>query len=171
MQTNIRHRKKGPQGLAILRYSVNSGDKKPVRRPPHPPGKEDIDWSLRHARRFVSRKVVDLPPANRTFVYLGTQNKQPNGRILWALNNISYTDPPSPVLHSIALGVYEDTREYVQQTWIPTPFNYAQNLTDAGLPIATKTGAQVVKVKKDEVIDWVFQNTVSLSGAGEIHPW
>lgn len=171
MQTNIRHRKKGPQGLAILRYSVNSGDEEPLRRPPNPPEKEDVDWSLRHARRFVSRKVVDLPSANRTFVYLGTQNKQPDGRLLWALNNISYTDPPSPVLHAVALGVHEDTRQYVQQTWIPKPFNYSQSLTEAGLPTATKTGAQVVKVKKDEVIDWVFQNTVSLSGADEIHPW
>eukprot|EP00178_Gracilaria_changii_P014574 TRINITY_DN40_c0_g1_i3.p1 TRINITY_DN40_c0_g1~~TRINITY_DN40_c0_g1_i3.p1 ORF type:complete len:481 (-),score=74.82 TRINITY_DN40_c0_g1_i3:1563-3005(-) len=171
MQTNIRHRSSGPRGLAILRYSTNSGAKEPLRRPPTPPEKDDITWSLMHARRFRSRTRTKLPAANRTFVFLGTQNQLPNERLVWALNNITYVDGPSPILHSVKLGVYRDTKTYVQQLQIPTPFDYTKSLSENGLPLAAKEGTQVVKVKKDEVIDWVFQNTVSLSGADEIHPW
>ncbi|KAI0556968.1 ascorbate oxidase [Gracilaria domingensis] len=171
MQTNIRHRKSGPRGLAILRYSNNSGANEPLRRPPTPPAYDDITWSLKHVRRFRSRRVTKIPPANRTFVYLGTQNRLPNERLVWALNNISYVDGPSPILHSIKMEVLRDTKTYVEQTTIPTPFDFTESLSDAGLSESAKVGTQVVKVKKDEVIDWVFQNTVALAGADEIHPW
>ncbi|CAN8063568.1 unnamed protein product [Agarophyton chilense] len=171
MQTNIRHRKTGPQGLAILRYTTNTGAKEPLRSPPSPPKYDNITWSLMHARRFRSRRVMKIPPANRTFVFLGTQNKLSNERLVWALNNISYVDGQSPILHSIKLEVDRDTKSYVEQTRIPTPFDYTKSLSKAGLSESAKVGTQVVKVAKNEVIDWVFQNTVSLSGADEIHPW
>lgn len=169
MQLHVRHRPTGPTGLAVLRYPSAGGDM-PAKGPARAPASDDVEWSLAHARRFRAREAVTLPAATRVLTYLGTQNAQADGRLVWALNNISYAETRTPVLHAVALGLPE-TRGYTEQTTIPEVFDYNLTLGEAGIATASEVGSQVVGVGKGEVVDFVFQNTRALNGAEEIHPW
>lgn len=172
MQLNIRHRKSGPIGRAILRYSNHSTQARyPTRPVPRSPGRNDMEWSLREVRKQKALTSSPLPVATRTISVLGTQNKQADGRIVWGINNISYVEPKTPVLHSVKLGVDQDTEKYVSREHIPIQFDYFRSLKDANLSEAAEEGTFVLKVRKDETIDFVFQNTVSLSNQLEVHPW
>lgn len=174
MQTNVRHRAAGPRGLAILRYSFAKKGNTTMPSRPVPetsPGRDDIQWSLAHARRFRSRRRTFVPPASRRFTYLGTQNRLDDGSLVWALNNITFKAPETPVLHSMAMGLDSQTNTFVEQTTIPTPFDYNLTLSQANFSIIAKSESQIVKIAKDEVVEFVFQNTRSLGGPAEIHPW
>lgn len=175
MQLNMRHRKNGPTGYGILRYSLPTTKKATPRQTPSTfPSRSDVNWSLRQARRLKSLSPVHhtMPSqAHRVVTVLGTQNRLGNpttGRLVWTMNNISFTEPKTPILHAVKLGIRQ---KYVSAPNIPTPFNYSLPLSKAGLPITARNGTNVLKVKLGEVVDFVFQNTVSLSGAEEVHPW
>lgn len=168
----MRLRTSGPRGLAILRYAhADQDEHRPRRNVPHPPEREDKDWSLRHARRYRAKKRVQLPPPSRTLVFLGTQNVAMDGRLVWAMNNVSYAAQSTPALHAIALDVEEETGLFVETTEIPTVFDYNRTLDEVGISNVTNTGTQVVKIALGEVVDFVFQNTRALGGADEVHPW
>lgn len=172
MQTNVRHRAKGPVGNAVLRYSINKKETKPFGKPElGSPDRDDFDWSLKHARRFRLKYPVKLPKPSRTFMYLGTQNNVKDGPKRWALNNISMEIPKTPLLHSMALDLKSEKKKWIYQSQIPTPFDYNLTLSQANLSESAKIGAQVLPVRKNEVVDFVFQNTRSLGGADEVHPW
>lgn len=172
MQINVRHRAKGPIGNAILRYSTNSKEKIPRGKPElGSPDREDLDWSLKHARKFKLKYPIKLPKPSRTFTYLGTQNDVTNGPKRWSLNNISMEVPKTPLLHSMALDLKSEKKKWIYQSQIPTRFDYNLTLSQAGLSESAKIGVQVLPIRKDEVVDFVFQNTRSLGGADEVHPW
>lgn len=172
MQTNVRHRATGERGLAILRYSnYKKSAKTPLRKPPKWPEREDIEWSLRHARRFKARFPVSLPKPTRQLSFLGTQNTLPDDRLVWSMNNISFEMPSTPILHSMALDLKSETKTWVAENQIPTRFDYNLTLDEADLTTIAKVGTQVIRLKKDEVVDILFQNTRALNGAEEIHPW
>ncbi|KAI0556525.1 ascorbate oxidase, partial [Gracilaria domingensis] len=152
MQTNIRHRKSGPRGLAILRYSNNSGANEPLRRPPTPPAYDDITWSLKHVRRFRSRRVTKIPPANRTFV--------------WTFADSSlHQDGGAPRHKDIRrTNNYPDTVRL-----------HGESVRRRAVRVA-KVGTQVVKVKKDESRtvrpSLGVPKPVALAGrADESNPW
>jgi L-ascorbate oxidase len=179
MQTNVRHRTSGATGLAVLRYACAAKPRLPTLPTPATwPARNDTNWSLEHARRFkaigrVSQSGRDgrVPKPTRRFVYLGTQNRIPDGRLVWALNNISYEQPATPVLQALATKKTSATDAWVEQTSVPTPYDYNLTLAQANLSIIARRETQVVRVRKGEVVEFVFQNTRSLSGAPEIHPW
>jgi L-ascorbate oxidase len=171
IHSNIRHRSAGPSGLAVLRYS---GAKKAIPETVPAtsyPAWNDTAWSLTQARQYRSRQPIAVPQPDRRFVYLGTQNRLADGRLAWAMNNISYEPGDTPILQSITLDTVSEEAKWVEQTVIPTPFNYSKTLADNNLSIIARREIQVVKVKKDEVIEVVFQNTLALAGAAETHPW
>lgn len=87
------------------------------------------------------------------------------------MNNISYTEPGTPVLHAVKLEVNEETDKYVSQTSIPTKFDFFSSLQENGLSLSAKEGTHVIKVKRNEVIDFIFQNAVQLFGEPYLHPW
>lgn len=161
----------GPSGHAILRYSINSGDAKPLRNPSSFPDPHDAQWSLHQARQFRSLKRSKLPDSARILTVLGTINLLENGRGVWAVNNISYVPGASQLLQSLAFGIQSDMSKWVQQTTIPTVYDYNQTQPEAGLSIFTKTGTHVMKVNRDEVVDMVFQNARGLGGDSQFHPW
>lgn len=172
MQTNVRHRDSGEQGLAILRYSnYKPSAKTPLRKPRSWPPRDDIDWSLRHARRFKARFPVALPEATRRLSFLGSQLETGDDRLVWSINNITFETPSTPILHSMALDLKSETRKWVEQNQIPAPYDYNLTTDEAGFPRITNSGTQVIRLRKDEVVDIVFQNTRALNGAEEIHPW
>lgn len=167
----MRHRPTGERGLAILRYSVNDGSSEPVREPPLPPGREDVEWSLRHARHFRALTPSPLPRPSRVLTILGTQNSVPDGRLVWAMNNVSYTEPSTPLLHAMALDIRSEERKFVAVPDIPIVYDYNRTLSEEGLSKIAKEGTHVLPFEKDEVVDFVFQNARNLGGVDEIHPW
>jgi L-ascorbate oxidase len=171
IQTNVRHRATGPSGLAVLRYS-SANKTLPVAKPSTEwPAWNDTAWSLKQARQYKSRHPVAVPSADRRFVYLGTQNRLTDGRLAWALNNISYEPGNTPIIQALVLDTVSEESKWVEQTTIPTPFDYTKTLAENNLSIIARRETQVVKVRKDEVIEFVFQNTLALAGAAETHPW
>lgn len=172
MQINVHHRTSGPRGLAILRYSTADPNVSEPERPvPATPDRGDVQWSIQHARRYKALYPSPLPPATRTLTFLGTQNELPDGRLVWAMNNVSFLFPSTPTLHSVALNVRDEIKSWVEVAQIPTVFDYNLTLSEAGLTNVTTAGTHVVRLKKDEVVDFVFQNTRALNGADEVHPW
>lgn len=172
MQINVHHRVSGPRGLAILHYfTAGSKAKTPKRAVPEPPARDDVQWSLEHARSYKALFPARIPAAARTLTFLGTQNVLPSGRLVWAMNNVSFAFQPTPILHSLALDVEEERAKWVEVPQIPTVFDYNLTLGEAGLSDVAKLGTHVVKLEKDEVVDFVFQNTRALNGADEVHPW
>lgn len=171
IQNNVRHEDSGPRGLAILRYSVNSGEDKPKRAIPSFPGRLDLDWSLRLANRFESRNPVRLPQPKRTLTLLGTNNYKLDGSGGWAINNISLALPKIPLIHQLNLGLEEEMSKWMSESDIPEPYDYTKTLFEVGLSPFAKTGTHVEKFTKGEVVDIVFQNAVHLAGEDELHPW
>lgn len=175
IQANVRHRSKGVRGLAMLRYDFAEPlARKPSRVVPEDwPERDDTDWTLALARKMKSLDSVQVPKATRRFVYLGTQNRLTDGRLGWAMNNISYAEPASgtPVLHAAKFEIEGEMGSWVEQTQIPTVYNYSQSLGEADLSIIARKEQQIIKIAKDEVVDFVFQNTVTLGGVEEVHPW
>lgn len=169
MQLFVSHREvDGLQGFAILRYASRDPDATmPIRETPHIPDRGDnaVHWSLRQSRSLLAINPVEQVPktANRRFTILGTQNVLDDGRLGWAINNISYVDGGSPILHSVKLGVDVDTDSYVSRTEIPPDYDNTVGVA--------KTATHVIQVEKDEVVDFVFQNGPSLNGVIEVHPW
>lgn len=173
MQLNVWPYDENLRGFGVLQYSTAENDDLPTAVRPEWSIREDDAWSLRQARRQRAlRRVRDMPrTANRVFTVLSTVNIQDNGRITWAANNISFAYGGTPILHAVKLGIESETSQYVEQTSIPTVFDYSQTFADNGLPQTSNFGTQVIKVEKDEVVDMVFQNAVIFTGAALSHPW
>lgn len=171
MQLNVRHRPTGAKGLAILRYAGSQNAIPNTIPPSSSPGRDDIAWSLKLARSFKSLYPSQIPPADRRFTILGTQNRRVDGGLAWAMNNITYIEPATPVLHSLAFDIGSEKSTWVEQLTIPTRFDFTKTLEQNKLSNITNMGTHVMKVKKDEVIEVIFQNTLALNGAPEIHPW
>lgn len=172
MQLNMRHRKTGPMSYGILRYHTRGTvNAVPKRIMPPFPSRDDLNWSLRQARQLKSLHPAEIPrKVNRRITILGTQNRldYETGRMVWSINNISFIESETPILHAVKFSVRQP---YVSAPQIPTKYNYSKTLQDAGLPIVSKDGTQMFKFKQGEVVDFVFQNTKDLNGADEIHPW
>lgn len=172
MQLNMRHRKAGPESYGILHYRTPGTVKAvPKRNIPSFPSRDDLEWSLRQARRLKSLKPANIPrKVNRQITILGTQNRLrgERGRLVWSMNNISFIEPQIPILHAVKFMIRQP---YVRSPRIPTKFNFSKTLQDAGLPIVSKAGTQLLKFEVGEVVDFVFQNTVTLNGGDDIHPW
>ncbi len=172
IQTNVRHRKKGARGLAILRYSFARSQQRPSRPVPDDwPKRNDTAWSLAQARALVAKGVTHVPKPTHRIVLLGTQNRHIDGSLVWSMDNVSFVEQPTPLMQSVKLRIHEETKQWVQTTKIPRPFDYSKSLSQAGVSIMAKKGTNVVRVKKGEVVEVVLQNTLSLSGQEEIHPW
>lgn len=170
-----------PRGLHVLRYPDNSGEMYPNRRVPSPPEAEDVNWSIHQAQRVRSKKPSGCPlKADRRFTIVGTQGylnitDTPDGRILQnyaiSINNYSFLTPSTPVLHAVKFGIESETSKYVEQLTIPTEFDYLKQPTDSGISLQTSAKTQVIKVKKDEIVDFVFQNVLWPGVGAEVHPW
>lgn len=170
-----------PRGLHVLRYPDNSGEMYPKRRVPPPPKADDVAWSLHQVNRMRSKKPSGCPnKADRRFTIVGTQGylnitDTPDKTLLQnyaiTINNYSFLTPSTPVLHAVKFGIESETSKYVEQTTIPNEFDYLKQPAESGITLATEAKTQVMKVKKDEVVDFVFQNVLWPGLGAEVHPW
>lgn len=168
----VKHRDVGElYALAVMRYSNAAPSATKPRGEPyfHDEDASEIEetrWSLRLARAMRMRERQQVPRrADRTLSFMGTQNRLQDGRLGWALNNVSFGEEfgASPLLHSVKLGVKQDTDQYVEQSEIIADYDNVESIA--------LIGAHVVKVKLGEVVDFIFQNGATLSGEIETHPW
>lgn len=159
--------------FAILRYSTaKKGAVRPARDIPVYKIKNWPNWSLKQARRQRAKSIVRMPKkASRTITVVCTINFQPDGRVVWGINNITYVDAGAPLMHAVKMNIKKETNHFMQQTSIPTPFNYSRTFVQNNMTAVAKTGTQVIKVKKDEVVDFLFQNAIIFSGRKLAHPW
>lgn len=171
IQVNVRHEDTGERGLAVLRYSRNSGVVTPIRSPPAWPARHDLDWSLEHARNFKSRSPVSLSEPTRTLTVLGSNAFTPNGFGGWAINNISLELPSIPLIHQLHFNMSEEMSQWLSQPTIPLAYDYRKVVTDIGISPLSLAGVHVEEFQKDEVVDIVFQNAVNLGGFDQLHPW
>lgn len=174
---NVRGRKTStPTGLAVLQYDSVRARRRPLL--PHSPAPVSPLWndtaaSLAQARMIRARVGHEKAPplrSDRTVVILCTQNMV-QGRVKWALNNISYVARPTPVLAAFKYNIRGagfdsrpppdfPVRDY--DVFAPPPPQY-RNAT---------AGSPVYVFKQGSVVDVIVQNANTLTpNNSEIHPW
>ncbi|OAE31495.1 hypothetical protein AXG93_1670s1130 [Marchantia polymorpha subsp. ruderalis] len=160
-------------GLAVLQYVNTSGE--PSTPAPVSPRWNDYAYSVAKARQYLARKefIVPLPQRgpDRQIFLLNTQNRV-NGRLKWALNNVSFVPTATPALAALK---YNITVEAHGGHSSATPPDYFQEGYDIMKPPPypeTVQGSGVYELKGDQVVDIILQNACSLTAnVSEVHPW
>ncbi|CAK9208857.1 unnamed protein product [Sphagnum troendelagicum] len=165
-----------PTGLAIVQYLPNSANLLPPSPAPVSPAWNDFAASTAQARKYVPRpglhtehrygKVVPKRAAGRTLILLLTQNKI-DGYIKWAVNNVSFVPPATPLLAAFKFNLKK----------ISSPPDTPPNFDVSALPAATAninasygSGAYVFKL--GETVDVIIQNGHNLNpDDSDLHPW
>ncbi|CAL5088634.1 unnamed protein product [Urochloa decumbens] len=174
LASNVVSRKPGTAtGTAILSYygGRSSPRRPPPTTPPTGPAWDDTAYRFRQSIATVAHPAhVEPPPprADRTILLLNTQNKI-DGRIKWALNNVSFTLPHTPYLVAMKSGLLGafDQR--------PPPETYAHQGYDIYAvqknPSAV-TSDGLYRLQFGSVVDVVLQNANMLdANKSETHPW
>ncbi|EER98805.1 hypothetical protein BDA96_02G194300 [Sorghum bicolor] len=172
--SNVISREPGtPTGTAILSYysGRSSPRKPPPTTPPTGPAWNDTTYRFRQSVATVAHPAHVQPPpprADRTILLLNTQNKI-DGRIKWALNNVSFTLPHTPYLVAMKSGLLGafDQR--------PPPETYAHQGYDVYAPPpnpAATVSDGLYRLQFGSVVDVVLQNANMLAAnKSETHPW
>jgi L-ascorbate oxidase len=117
----------------------------------------------------------------RRLILVSTQAKDPiSGNTLWAINNISSTTVTT-VSEPIIVTAYtaaklkgwpvpvEGTVDLPEEP--PVPFNYSSPVWEGPGPNVGSQGNLVLRLKKGDVVELVFQNTLALNNVSELHSW
>ncbi|KAJ7540015.1 hypothetical protein O6H91_11G118800 [Diphasiastrum complanatum] len=137
---------------------------------PVSPAWNDFDYSLNQSKLILARKGYEVPPpakADRELIFLTTQNKI-DGRIKWAINNITYAPTSTPVLAALKYGWKKAYDLNPPPDYPSRPFNISAPPPN----VNAKFGSGVYKFQFDSVVDVIIQNTNTLNpNNSEIHPW
>eukprot|EP00270_Netrium_digitus_P019380 TRINITY_DN7636_c0_g1_i1.p1 TRINITY_DN7636_c0_g1~~TRINITY_DN7636_c0_g1_i1.p1 ORF type:complete len:588 (-),score=92.40 TRINITY_DN7636_c0_g1_i1:257-2020(-) len=170
-----------PRAQAILTYSGASGQA-PSTPPPPTPAWNDTAYSVEQFNNFYSlgstkTSPSDTPPvpqkASRRLILVGTQNGNTNGQLRWALNNITFVRPETPLYLAIKSGV-KGTYDSVPPPDEPLrSWNYSLPLLPAyGETPYSISRSPFYALKLNSVIDVIIQNVNTLTpGNSEYHPW
>ncbi|TVT99795.1 hypothetical protein EJB05_54796, partial [Eragrostis curvula] len=174
LASNVVSRKPGTAtGTAILSYygGRSSPRRPPPTTPPTGPAWNDTAYRFNQSVATVAHPAHAVPPpprADRTILLLNTQNKI-DGRIKWALNNVSFELPHTPYLVAMTRGLLGafDQR--------PPPETYAHQGYDI-YGVQKNTAATVsnglYRLQFGSVVDVVLQNANMLApNSSETHPW
>eukprot|EP00898_Chlorokybus_atmophyticus_P005437 jgi/Chlat1/5895/Chrsp4S00497 len=167
-----RFRPAAPSGLAVLSYAGVTPAEPSAPVPIDQPANGDIDYAhaFNHAIRTRKGYRKRVPAVTRSLILVGTQNRLTDGRLAWTMNNISYQLPSTPLLASAYYSLAEDQRSDITDT-PPVAYDYSKTLAEQGLSIITAEGNGVYHLERDDVVQVVLQNTRSLNGVSEQHPW
>lgn len=159
-----------PAHLALLNYFPVPPTTRPSTHPPEGPSWDDTAHSIAQSKLYKARKGYEqaVPRnAQKQIILLNTQNFV-DGKIKWAINNISLALPSTPFLHSL---IYNLEDGYDPQ---PPPTTYDQSY-DILVPPKNANATMASKVYKIpfwHTIDIVLQNANTLFPRNsEIHPW
>ncbi|KAJ7520874.1 hypothetical protein O6H91_19G027100 [Diphasiastrum complanatum] len=168
---NVRGRKPAtPTGLALLNYLPNPSSLLPSTPSPMSPVWNDFDYSLNQNKLIIARKGYEVPPPpkpDRQLIFLTTQNKV-NGRIKWAINNITYVITSTPVLAALKYGLKKAYDPIPPPDYPALPFSISGPPAN---PNAT-VGSGVYTFQFGSVVDVIIQNANTLTpNNSEVHPW
>ncbi|PAN12113.1 hypothetical protein PAHAL_2G243500 [Panicum hallii] len=174
LASNVVSRQPGTAtGTAILSYygGRSSPRRPPPTTPPTGPAWNDTMYRFRQSVATVAHPAhVEPPPprAERTILLLNTQNKI-DGRIKWALNNVSFTLPHTPYLVAMKNGLLGAFNQR------PPPETYAHQTYDIYAVQKnpnTTTSNGLYRLRFGSVVDVVLQNANMLdANKSETHPW
>lgn len=116
----------------------------------------------------------------RRLILVSTQVKDPiSGKTLWAINNVSSTtlttlsEPLIVTAYTAAKNGWpvpvEGTVDLPEKP--PVPFNYSSPVWEGPGPNVGSQGNLVLRLKKGDVVELVFQNTLALNNVSELHSW
>ncbi|PAN12114.1 hypothetical protein PAHAL_2G243700 [Panicum hallii] len=171
LTSNVVSRQPGtPTGTAVLSY-LGAPRGPPPTPPPAGRAWNDTMYRFQQSVATVAHPAhVEPPPprADRTILLLNTQNKI-DGRIKWALNNVSFTLPHTPYLVAMKnglLGAFDQR---------PPPETYAHQTYDIYAVQKnpnTTTSNGLYRLRFGSVVDVVLQNANMLdANKSETHPW
>ncbi|KAF7065318.1 hypothetical protein CFC21_071436 [Triticum aestivum] len=174
LASNVVSRKPGtPTGTAVLSYygGRSSPRAPPPTAPPAGPAWNDSAYRIGQSLATVAHPEHAHPPpprADRTILLLNSQNKI-DGRIKWAINNVSFTLPHTPYLVALKHGLLGDFDQR------PPPETYNHTGYDVygvqANPNAT-TSDGLYRLAFGSVVDVVLQNANMLApNNSETHPW
>eukprot|EP00897_Mesotaenium_endlicherianum_P006926 jgi/Mesen1/6261/ME000323S05394 len=159
-------------GGGILRYE-GAPDELPST--PFPEGRlfTDIGAAIAQIKSFkaLSRSPTVPKKSSRTIHLVGTQNRI-EGRLRWAMNNISYHAPATPYYHSISTGAYRRSAGLFDSAPPPdsplAPYDYSQPPANPN----AEYGSGVYFLKLNSAVDIIMQNANTLTpNNSEFHPW
>ncbi|KAE8791001.1 L-ascorbate oxidase [Hordeum vulgare] len=174
LASNVVSRKPGtPTGTAVLSYygGRSSPRAPPPTSPPAGPAWDDTAYRINQSLATVAHPEHAHPPpprADRTILLLNSQNKI-DGRVKWAINNVSFTLPHTPYLVALKRrlrGAFDER---------PPPETYNHTGYDVygvqANPNAT-TSDGLYRLAFGSVVDVVLQNANMLApNNSETHPW
>ncbi|OAY72054.1 L-ascorbate oxidase [Ananas comosus] len=160
-----------PPATAIINYYPNPPLRSPRSAPPPGPAWNDTRTRIAQSRsvRAHPDHIQPVPPKpDRVIILLNTQNRV-NGRMRWALNNVSYELPHTPYLVALKHGL----RHVYNRA--PPPDTYDYRGYDIRVPQknpnATTSNA-IYRVGFGSTVDVVLQNANTLTpNNSETHPW
>uniref|UniRef100_A0A0D9XD08 L-ascorbate oxidase n=1 Tax=Leersia perrieri TaxID=77586 RepID=A0A0D9XD08_9ORYZ len=174
LASNVVSRRPGTvTATAILSYY--GGRSSPNANPPTTPP-VGLPWNdtaarVRQSLATVSHPAHIIPPPakpDRAILLLNTQNKI-DGKIKWALNNVSFTLPHTPYLVALKSGLLGAFDER------PPPETYDHQRYDVFSPPAnpnTTSSDGLYRLRFGSVVDVVLQNANMLgANSSETHPW
>lgn len=113
------------------------------------------------------------------YIMVGTQARRfQDNRLRWAVNNISNTPEPEPLIvkarrtaQADALGAIPHTVDIAGTP--PTTWNYTDLVDSTGGPgiFLQDVMPLVLRLQDGDVVDIVMQNSLALNGVAEVHPW
>jgi len=171
-----------PPALAVLRYAGSGPDKLPTGAPPATPAWEDVGRSKEFAKRLKARAGHGYQPPpettgdhrHRTIAMLNTQELV-DGRIKWAINNVSLSLPATPYLGAYAYGI---PGQVFNTTPAPAAFGSKYDVAkppqeqDPAAVLPAAVTDQVHSLAHGEVVDVVLQNAdMRRDDVSESHPW
>ncbi|CAM0951149.1 unnamed protein product [Alopecurus aequalis] len=174
LASNVVSRKPGtPTGTAVLTYYGGRSSPRalPPTSPPVGPVWNDTTYRINQSLATVAHPEHVYPPPpgpDRIIMLLNSQNKI-DGRIRWALNNVSFSLPHTPYLVSLKDGL--------RGTFDPRPPPETYNHTSYDVygvqpnPNATSSDG-LYRLAFGSVVDVVLQNANMLAANNsETHPW
>lgn len=159
-----------PQALTIVNYNTTSTSKLPPSPPPVTPIWNDFARSKSFANRLFPLAGSSAPPPrqhHRRLVLLNTQNLI-DGRIKWAINNVSLKVSGTPYLGSIKFNL----KTAFDHRSPPESFPKEYNVMEPPVNPNSTFGDGIYVFKFNSTIDVILQNSNALErNTSEIHPW
>ncbi|KAI9141763.1 Cupredoxin [Paraphysoderma sedebokerense] len=149
MNVEFLWRKSNLTGQAVIRYTDSKLPQNSTLEAFSPyPSEPKPYWIL---DQLVAHESTYLSPPTRTIVIEGKQEKMSDGKMKWTVNGKSWQFEHSNK---------SDTVPLLQKV-----------LSSGDYKTHISNDSNIIEVKYGEIVDIIFQNTVSLNGVCEQHPW
>jgi FtsP/CotA-like multicopper oxidase with cupredoxin domain len=186
IQTTARGRNVTAQGLAVLSYTTDNTTLPATGSEPDHPAWDDEEAGpafdallLTEDPDSYDESIVLSSNVTVSYIMVGTQARRFEDNLLrWAVNNISNTPEPEPLIVKARRTAQTDTLAAVPHTvdiseTPPVTWNYTDLVDAGGGPgiFLQEIMPLVLRLQKGDIVDIIMQNSRALNGAAEVHPW